>query len=96
LANDRRCSEQNLVDIQIGSQVQLDPDIVLEHPESDSVLSANEFLFRIDTDIEMVIEQIVVRAIPSIFTAEYLRAPAGVLPSGPRRRSWQETEKSKS
>ena len=63
-------AEENLVDGQRGMQVELDAVVVLEHLETNGVLAADRFLFRIDAHVEMVVKQIVVGAIPAIFAAQ--------------------------
>jgi len=46
--------KENLVDAQGIGQIELNAGIVLEHPEADRVLSANQLFRRIDSDIKMV------------------------------------------
>jgi hypothetical protein len=48
--------------------------IIPEHLEADGVLSADEFLLWIDANIEVVIEQIIVRTIASVFSSQNVRA----------------------
>src|SRR5205807_1200814 len=63
LVFERRRAEEDLVYVQRRMQIELDPRIVLEHLETDDRLSAEVFLIGIHSDIEMVKEQVVVRAI---------------------------------
>src|SRR6202046_567938 len=66
-----RCrSEQNLIDTKSGGQVELNASVVLQHLETDRVFPADELLFRVDADIEVVVKQVVVRAIRSVSAAE--------------------------
>ena len=51
-------------------QVELDARVVLEHLEADGVLAAEEFLLRVDANIEVVEEQIVIGAIGSVLAAQ--------------------------
>ena len=51
-------------------QIELDAVVVLEHLEADGVFAADEFLFRIDANIEMVVEQIVISAIGAVCAAQ--------------------------
>ncbi len=57
------CAEQDLVDLQVGVEVELDAGVVLEHLEADRVLAADALLVRIDADVEVVGQQVVVGAI---------------------------------
>ena len=69
------CAEQNLVDCRaLAYEIELDALVVLEHLEADRVLAADHFLLGIDADVEMVVEQIVVRAVPAILAAQNVRA----------------------
>lgn len=63
-------TEKNFVDIQGIDQIKLNTRVVLEHLEADRVLAADELLFGIDADIEVVIKQIVVGTIRPISTAQ--------------------------
>ena len=65
----RSFSEENLVDVQRGDEIELYPRVVLQHLEANGVLSADELLLRLDADVEMVIEEVVVGAIAPIFPA---------------------------
>ncbi len=51
-------------------QIELDAPAVLQHPEADGVLPLKELLFRIDANIEVVKQQIVIGAIGSIGAAQ--------------------------
>ena len=67
---ERGRAEENLVDVERFVQVELDARAVLEHPEADGVLAADELLFGIDADVEMVEEQVVVGAIRPVLAAQ--------------------------
>ena len=75
----RRRAEQDLVDVQVGVQIELDARVVLQHLEANRVLAAEELLLRIDADVEVVGEQVVVGAIAPVLAAQDVRA---------RRRRW--------
>ncbi len=64
-------------------QIELDARAVLEHLEADGVLAADEFLFGIDANVEMVEEQIVVGAVGTVRAAQDVRL--GGLVGGTRR-----------
>ncbi len=66
----RGSPEQNLVDIERRVQVELNTRVVLEHLEADRVLPADDFLIRVDADVEVVVEQVVVGAIGAVGAAE--------------------------
>lgn len=51
-------------------EVELNSRIVSEHPEADGVLAADGFLFRIDADVEMIEEEIIVSAIAAILAPQ--------------------------
>ncbi len=51
-------------------QVELNARAVLEHLEADGDLSADELLLRVDADIQMIEEQIVVGAIRAVLAAQ--------------------------
>ena len=46
----------------------------LQHLEADRVLAADRLLLRIDADVEVVVEQVVVRAVAAVFAAQDVRA----------------------
>ena len=77
----RDALEEDLIDLQRGVQIELDPRAVLEHPEPDGVLPADELLLRVDAHVEMVREQIVIGAIRSVLAAQNIgpRRGGGVL-----------------
>ena len=77
-------AEQNLVDVQVGVQIELDARVVLEHLEADRVLAADRLLVRIDADVEVVEEQIVVRAIAAVLAAQDVGARRWVQRRGRR------------
>src|SRR5262245_65457803 len=58
-------------------QVELDAVVVLEHLEANGVLAAEGLLFRIDAHVEVVVEQIVVGAMPAILAAQEVRLRRG-------------------
>ncbi len=62
--------KDNLIDLQIVVEIQLDSIIVLKHLEADGVLAANKFLLRVDANVEMIEKQIIISAIPAVFTAQ--------------------------
>src|SRR6516164_4311381 len=51
-------------------QIELNSRAFLEHFESDGVLPADIFFLGIDANIQMVVEQIIVRSISSILTTQ--------------------------
>ena len=67
-------AEQNLIDVEGGVQIELDARGVLQHPEADGDLAAEEFLFRVDANVQVVEEQIVVGAIRSVGAAQDIGA----------------------
>ncbi len=70
LVVERGGAEEDLVDVERFVEVELDARAVLEHLEADGVFAAEELLFRVDADVEMIEEQIVVGAIRAVFAAE--------------------------
>ena len=70
LVLEQRGAEQDFVDVERGLQVELDARAVLQHLEADGVLAADELFLRVDADVEMVEEQIVVGAIGSVGAAQ--------------------------
>src|SRR5262245_21844920 len=73
-------AQQDPVDIQVVKQIELDPSVVLEHPESDRVLTADELLFGINPDVEIIRKQIIVSSMLAIFAAKNV---------GARGRGWR-------
>src|SRR5580658_10411793 len=65
--------------MQRGVEIELDAGVVVEHLEANGVLPADEFLFGVDADVQMVVEQIVVSAIWTVSSAQNV---------GTRRRGW--------
>ena len=63
-------SQRDAIDVQIRVQIDLDPRVVFEHLEADGVLAADEFLVRIDTNVEVVVQQIVVRSMLAVCAAQ--------------------------
>jgi len=70
LVLERSVAQQNLIDVERGVQIELDAGAILEHFEANGVLAADKFFFRIDADIEVIEEQIVVGAVWSVLTAQ--------------------------
>ena len=62
--------QQNAVHLQRIVKIQLNARVVLQHPETDGVLSTQELLLRIHAHIEVVREQIVVSAIPAVLATQ--------------------------
>ncbi len=67
-------AEQDLLDRQVVVEIDLNPRIVLQHPEADGILAAQELLVRIDPHVEVVGQQIVVGAIAAVLTAQDIGA----------------------
>ena len=63
-------AEQDLVDVEVGVEIELNARVVLQHLEADRVLAADRLLLRIDADVEVVVQQIVVGAISAVFAAQ--------------------------
>jgi hypothetical protein len=59
-------------------EVQLDARVVLKHLEADGVDAREEFLFGVDADIEVVVEEVVVGAVAAVFAAEDARPVRGL------------------
>ena len=57
------CSVEDLVDVQRITEIDLDALAVLKHLETDSVFSADALVVRIDADVEVIVEQVVVGAV---------------------------------
>ena len=70
----RRRAEEDLLDGEVGVEVELDPRVVLEHLEANRVHAADRLLFRIDPDVEVVGEEVVVRAVAPVLAAQDVRA----------------------
>src|SRR5262245_16193721 len=73
-------AEQDFVYIEIGEQVELDSRIIPQHLETDRIFSADELLLRINANIQLVGEQVVVGPPVTI------RASQDVSPRRRRRR----------
>jgi hypothetical protein len=85
--------EEYSVDVQSFVQVDLDAVVVGQHAEADRVLAAEEFLIGVEADVQMVVQQIVIGAVTTVFTSEELgsaRWPLRRLADSGRRgpRSW--------
>ena len=74
LVLERRRAVEDLVDVQVGVEIELDTRRVLEHAERDRVLPADELLVRLDPDVEVIRQQVVVRAELAVFAAEDVAA----------------------
>ena len=68
----------------VVDQVELDARVVLQHPEADRVLAADELLLRIDADVEVVGEQVVVGAVRAVARRAACR-PSSARAGGGRR-----------
>jgi hypothetical protein len=53
-------------------QIDLNAIVVGQHPEADRIRPAKEFLVRVESDVEVVVQQIVVGAIASVVAKENL------------------------
>ena len=73
----RGVPEKNLFDLQIRIEIHLDACVVLQHPEADRVLAADELLDGIDADVEVVGEQVVVGAVRAVLAAQHISAGRG-------------------
>src|SRR5215813_11851554 len=62
--------EQNFVDVQSLGKIELNASVLLQHLDANRILTADKFLFRVDPDVEVVGEQIVVSAIRPIGAAQ--------------------------
>lgn len=60
--------------MKLGVQIELDAPAILEHSEADGVLSLEKLLLRINTYVEVVIQQIIVGSIRSIPPAQKVGA----------------------
>jgi len=69
-----RRAEQDLIDVQRRVQVELNARVVLQHLEADDDFSAQILLLRIDANIQVVKEQIVVRSILPVLAAQDIEA----------------------
>ena len=63
-------AEKNPVYLERGVQIELDAPAVLQHLEADGVFSPEELLLRVDADIEVVKQQIIIGAIGSVGAAQ--------------------------
>src|SRR6266550_1992799 len=66
----RGIPEQDFIDLQIRVQIHLDARVVLQHPEADGVLAADELPRGIDADVEVIGEQVVVGAVLPVLAAQ--------------------------
>ena len=74
LVLERRRAVEDLVDVQVGVEIELDARRVLEHAERDRVLPADELLVRLDPDVEVIRQQVVVRAEFAVFAPQDVTA----------------------
>jgi hypothetical protein len=70
--------EKYFVDLQSGMQIELDAFAILKHPEANGVFALKIFFVRVDTDIEVVEEQIIVGAIGPVSAAQYISSRGSV------------------
>ena len=66
--------EEDLVDVELVGQVELNARAVFQHPETDGVFAADEFLFGIDADVQVVIKQVVIGAEGPVSAAQHIQA----------------------
>jgi hypothetical protein len=59
-------------------QIELDAPAILKHPEADGVLSLEKLVLRINTDVEVIKQQIVICAIGSVCPAQMVGAGCAV------------------
>ena|ERR1700691_3602360 len=78
-------AEEDLVDVKRVDQVELDPRVILEHFEPDRVLPADELFLRIDANVEVVEQQVVVGAIWPVSTAQDVSSGRLTMVARPRR-----------
>ena len=67
-------AEEDLVHGEVVVQVELDARVVLQHLEPDGVLAAEELLVRIDADVEVIGQQVIVRSVATVLAAQDVRA----------------------
>jgi hypothetical protein len=60
------------IDVESVVEVQLDAIVIIQHLEANLGVTLQELLIGIDADVKMVIEKIVVGAIPSVLAAKDL------------------------
>src|SRR5262245_47837497 len=65
-------AQQDLLNLKDIAEIDLNPRTVLQHLELDRILAGNRFLLWIDSDIEVVVEQVVVGALRAIAAAELI------------------------
>ena len=76
--------EQDSVHGEVRGQIELDACVVREHSETNRVPAGNRLPLGIDPDIQVIEEQVVVRAISAVLSAQKIRACRR--PLGRRRR----------
>src|SRR5262249_49924199 len=52
--------KNNFVNLQVLVEIQLDARVILQHAKANRILAADEFLFRIDANIQVIEKQVVV------------------------------------
>jgi hypothetical protein len=72
-------AHHNPIDVEVGVELELDPRVVLQHLETDGVFAGDRPLPRIDPHVEVVIHEIVVRAIAAVVAAQNVGSGRGAL-----------------
>jgi hypothetical protein len=62
--------EKNFVDVERRMQIELDALAILKHSEANRVLALKILFVRVDTDIQVVGQQVIIGAIGSVGTAQ--------------------------
>ena len=70
LEGERRRVHLDLLDREVRVEIDLNPGVVLQHPETDAVLAADQLLRRVDADVEVVVAEIVVGAIAAVLATK--------------------------
>ena len=70
--------EKYFVGLQSGMKIELDAVAILQHSEANSVFALKMFFVRVDTDIEVIEEQIIVSAIGPVGAAQYVSSRGSV------------------
>jgi len=66
--------EKYFVDVECGMQIELDALAILEHSEANGVLASKKLFVRVDTDIQVVEQEMIVGAVGSVGAAQNIRA----------------------
>ena len=69
-----RRAKKNFIDVQRVGEIDLDAVAIDQHAEADGVFPADELLFRVDANVEMVIEEVVVGAKRAVGAAQHIVA----------------------